>query len=335
MKRVLACALLCLCFILTACQMGASNAEDDAEYHIRASHAVAQDQSTHLALEQFKETIEDESDERIRVDIYPAGQLYASERSSIEAVQQGNVEMTVTASAPLAGFDSSFLAIDLPFLFDSHEEAYEALDGEFGQTLLERLPDIGLQGLTFAETGMRHLQNNEGPIESPEDMQPLNIRAMENEVHLEMFRAMGANSQPYPFGELYSALQQNVMNAMEGPYNLVYTSSLHEVQDYLTISAHSYTPTIVFMNDDFYMDLPEDLRAIVDDAADDYRDEQRVMAREQDEEAFEVLEEHMEINEWSEEERQVFIDQTAYLYEAFEDEIDSEIMELIEPYRND
>ncbi|MFS8580170.1 MAG: DctP family TRAP transporter solute-binding subunit, partial [Novibacillus thermophilus] len=302
-------------------------------YKISVAHTVPETGSTHLGMEKFEELVETNSDGQIEVEIYPNGQLYASEREAIEAVQAGLIEMTVTASAPVAGFKSEFLALDLPFLFSDHETAYEALDGELGQKLLDLLPDVGLRGLGYGETGMRQFTNSQHPIEKPEDFNGLKIRTMENQVQIETFNALGATAEPFAFGELYSALQQNVFDGMDNPLNLIHQMKFYEVQDYLTVSNHSYTATVAFINDNFFTQLPEELQGVVQDAALEALDYQRGLARQQDDEGLEVINENMEINELTPEQRNTFIEALEPVYSSFEEEIGAEILELARSYQ--
>ncbi|MGM8213660.1 DctP family TRAP transporter solute-binding subunit [Virgibacillus sp. W0430] len=309
-----------------------SDAAGSGEYTIGLTYTTPESGSTHLGMEKFKELVEAGSDGQIEVELYPSGQLYASEREAIEAVQSGNIEMTVTASAPVAGFDKRFMALDLPFIFPDHETAYEALDGELGQTLLDGLPEIGLVGLAYGETGMRQFSNSKRPIESPEDMKGLKIRVMENEVHIDTLSAYGADASPFAFGELYSALQQNIYDGMENPLNLIDQMKFYEVQDYLTISNHSYTATVGFMNADFYDALPDDLQQLLKDSASEAMDYQRGIARQQDEEGMEVIKENMEINELSPEQKKMFIEAADEIFKKYESEIGSDLMELARSY---
>src|SRR5690625_494861 len=167
------------------------------EYTIGVSYTTPESGSTHIGMENFKELAEEKTNGEVVIELYPNGQLYASEREAIEAVQSGSIEMTVAASAPVVGFNNDFLALDLPFIFPDHETAYEALDGELGQTLLDGLPEIGLTGLAYGETGMRQITNNSHPIESPEDLNGLQIRTMENDVHINTFNEYGASASPF------------------------------------------------------------------------------------------------------------------------------------------
>jgi tripartite ATP-independent transporter DctP family solute receptor len=335
--------LLMMMFVIAGC--GSSNSSNESNgttpvnadasqetYEIGIAHTIADTGATHLALLKFKELVEKNSDGRISVDIYPNGMLYTSERAAIEAVQAGNIQMTVTASAPVVGFVPEFKVLDLPFLFADHETAYEALDGELGQKLLELLPAKGLRGIVYGETGMRQITNSKRPIEKPEDLKDLKIRTMENDVHISAFNTFGANAQPFAFGELYTALQQNTFDSMENPINLIDQMKFYEVQDYLTISNHAYTATILFMNDDLYNSLPDDLRKIIEDAAVEYRDYQRQLAQEQDNSGLKVIEGEMEINTLTEEQIKLFVDASEPVYEKFKADIGQDMLDLARSY---
>jgi len=351
MKKIMGVVTLAiLMIIMTACTLGASNdteensedssnktnesdeAKGTGEYVIGVTYTTPETGATHIGMENFKELVEERTDGDVVVELYPSGQLYASEREAIEAAQAGNVEMTVAASAPVAGFDENFLALDLPFIFPDHETAYEALDGELGQTLLEGLPDVGLVGLGYGETGMRQLSNSKLPIETPDDLNGLKLRTMENEVHIDTFKEYGANASPFAFGELYGALQQNVYDGMENPLNLIDQMKFYEVQEYLTISNHAYTATVAFMNEDFFNTIPEEYQEAIKESALESMDYQREVARQQDDEGLEIIEETMEINELTPEQKEVFIEAAEPIFEKYEESIGTELMELARSY---
>lgn len=339
-KGIFAFISMLIVVVLAACggssDSGGSDGGDGSsgseEFTIGVAYTTPETGATHIGLERFQELVEDQTDGAVQIELYPNGQLYASEREAVEAAQSGNVEMTVAASAPVAGFDEKFLALDLPFIFPDHDTAYEALDGELGQTLLDGLMDIGLVGLAYGETGMRSITNNKHPIETPEDLKGLKIRTMENEVHIETFKEYGANASPFAFGELYSALQQNTYDGMENPINLIDQMKFYEVQEYLTISNHAYTATVAFMNQDFFESMPEDFQEIVKDAASESMDYQREVAQQQDEDGLEVIKEHMEINELTPEQKEEFIEVAEPIFDKYEDAIGAELMELTRSY---
>ena len=346
-KILIGFSLLLIMTVISACTLGATSennkgegsaessesvSTNSGEYVIGVTYTTPETGSTHLGMEKFKELVEEKTGGEVVLELDPNGQLYASEREAIEAAQAGNIEMTVAASAPVAGFDKRFLALDLPFIFPDHETAYEALDGELGQTLLDGLHEIGLVGLAYGETGMRHFSNSNRPIETPEDLQGLKIRTMENEVHIDTFKEYGANASPFAFGELYSALQQNIYDGMENPINLIDQMKFYEVQDYLTISNHAYTATVGFMNAEFFNSLPEDIQTAVKESAVESMDYQRGIARQQDEDGLAITKEHMEINELTSEQKQQFIEAAGPIFDKYEEDIGTELMELARSY---
>lgn len=323
MKKYL--LLIIGCILLASC--GRPTGDDDV-YTIRLAHIVAETHSSHLMSLEFKEMVEENSNGRIEVEIYPSGSLFPSDREAIESVQLGNVEMTIPALASVSSFDQNFMILDLPFLFEDHEEVYRVLDGEFGENLLQGLEDYNIKGLVFGENGFRHITNNVHPIEEMADLNGQKFRTLESPVQTDVYNAFGANASPFAFGEMYSALQQGVYDSMEGPISLIYTSNIQEVQDYLTISNHYYMPTALLMNNEFYESLPDDLKEVVQEAAEMFRDEQRQLAQDQDEEYLEELLDYgMQMNELSDEAMEEFREASVPVFEKYEERLGSELFE--------
>ncbi|MBN6886198.1 C4-dicarboxylate-binding protein DctP [Cytobacillus horneckiae] len=333
-KRLAVVVLVIAMFIISACgrPSGANNEEGgsddgDSQYTLRVAYLVPEEQSTHIAALNFKKKIEEDTEGKIKVQLYPNGSLYASDREAIEAVQLGNIEMTIPAVAPLASFNKKFMVFDLPFLFSTNEAAYKALDGELGQSLLDDLSNNDLKGLVFAENGFRNISNNNGPVESPGDLQGIKFRTLENPVHTDTFKAFGANASPFAFGELYTALQQKTYDAMENPISLFYTNKFYEVQDYLTLSGHVYAATILVMNNDFYNNLPENLQKVVDEASVEYREQQRELAHQQDEEFLQKIKDNgTKVNELTAEQKQAFRDAAQPVYDKYVPEIGEDLV---------
>jgi tripartite ATP-independent transporter DctP family solute receptor len=319
--------------ILAACGSDDDAASSGETYIIDFSYVANEESPQHIGSERFKELVEERSDGQITVELFPNGQLYSSEVEAYEAVQSGNVEMTYGASDALAGIDNNFTALGFPFLFPDVESAHEALDGELGQTLFEGLEENGLKGLAYSEAGMRHITNNQHPINTLEDLNGLLIRTLENPLHISIFEALGANASPYAYGELYSALQQNTFHAQDNPIINVMDMRFYEVQDYLTISNHMYTNLPVVINNDFFTSLPEELQNILVEAGKDAFDYQREVAAEHTTEAFETLEDEVEINTLSDEVLEQFEQEMEVVYAEYEDQIDDEIMDIINSIR--
>ncbi|MDQ0273472.1 TRAP transporter substrate-binding protein [Cytobacillus purgationiresistens] len=332
-QRAAGILLLVAILLISACGRpsggdGTTSEGESEKYTLRIAYLVPEEQSTHIAALNFKKKVEEDSDGQIEVQLYPNGSLYASDREAIEAVQLGNIEMTIPAVAPLASFNKKFMVFDLPYLFNTDEAAYKALDGELGQSLLDDLANNDLKGLVFAENGFRNISNNDGPVEAPEDLKGIKFRTLENPVHTDTFKAFGANASPFAFGELYTALQQKTYDAMENPISLFYTNKFYEVQDYLTLSGHVYAATILVMNNDFYNELPAGLQKVIDEASMEYRTEQRELAHKQDEEFLgKIKEEGTKVNELTPEQKQVFREAAQSVYDKYVPEIGEDLVD--------
>ncbi|WP_052255147.1 DctP family TRAP transporter solute-binding subunit [Salinicoccus sp. YB14-2] len=328
--RNLSLLVLITVLILSACGRPDID-EQNGQKTIRLAHLVNPTQSTHIMSEEFKKQVEEESDGRLKVELYPSGSLFPSDREAIEAVQLGNVEMTIPALASVSGFDQDFMILDLPYLFEDTEEAYSVLDGPFGQGLLDGLEDVNIKGLVYGENGFRHITNNIQPVHTPEDIEGQKMRTLESPVHADVFNAFGANASPFAFGEMYSTLQQGTYDAMESPIALMYTSNLYEVQQYMSLTSHVYMPVALLMNNDFYESLEPDLQEIVMDAAEDYRENQRVLSQEQNEEYMqEMVDAGLQVNDLTDEERQAFSEKAEPVYEKYEEMLGPELFEALD-----
>lgn len=322
--------ILVTALILSAC--GRPNIDEQAgQKTIRIAYLVNPTQSSHLIMEDFKAQVEEESGGDLQVELYPSGSLFPSDREAIEAVQLGNVEMTLPALASVSGFHQDFMILDLPYLFEDEEEAYSVLDGPFGQDLLDGLEDANIKGLAYGENGFRHITNNIRPVHTPEDIEGQKMRTLESPVHTDVFNAFGANASPFAFGEMYSSLQQGTYDAMESPIALLYTSNLYEVQNYMSLTSHVYMPTALLMNDDFYKSLSGDHQKIVMDASEMFKDEQRQLEQEQNEEYMqEMVDAGLQVNELTDEEKQVFSEKAQPVFDKYEEILGPELFEKLD-----
>lgn len=300
-----------------------------AEFTIRVGSIVSDTHVDMIAMrEVFVPEIEEGSNGRIRVELFPNAQL-GGDRELTEAVQLGTLHMAIPASSPLAGFERRIQVLDLPYLFTTREAAFDALDGELGQRLNEYLMRIGFWNLGYAENGFRHVTNNRSPIRSPEDLSGLRIRTMENPMHIAYFTALGANPAPLSFAELYTALQQGVFDAQENPYAMIHDGRFFEVQRYVSETGHFFSAKLLIANRGFIERLPEDLRDVVIQAGHNWALAQRRLSAERESEFREiVIQNGMQVNELSAEGRALFVAAAAEIYEQFESVIGEEIMEI-------
>lgn len=302
-----------------------------AEYTIRVAHVLQQDHPTNTTLEEvFKKEVEEKSGGRIKVEVYPNGQLGA-DRATVEALTLGTLEMCVPGGTILSGFVEDFMVFDLPFLFSSKEQAFAAFDGEVGDILNAKLEEKGIVNLGFGENGYRHITNNTKPITTPADLNGVKIRTMENPIHMASFKAFGANPTPISFNELFTALQQGTVDAQENPVSIIYTSKFYEVQKYLSLTGHVYTNCPYLISKSFLESMPEDLQQIVREAAKDTLVEQRKELGAKESETIEQLKASgMEVNELTAEQKQAFVDAAQSVYSDFRAKYGSELLDKIE-----
>lgn len=330
MKKVALCAFVVLVMSLLAIPAFAA-----PEYTIKVGTIVSETHSDMLSMKKvFVPYIEGESKGRIKVELYPNGQL-GGDREMSESVQMGVIQMALPATSVLAGFDKRYQILDMPYLFSSREVAFEALDGELGKKLNDILLTKGLMGLGYMENGMRHVTNSKTPVQSPADMKGMKIRTMENPMHIAYFKLLGANPTPMSWGELYTALQQGTVDGEENPMAMVWDGKFYEVQKYLSTTGHVFSATVLLTNKKFIEGLPEDLRNIVLEGARRFALEDRatIAAMEKDFEK-QLIEKGMAINVLTPEQKKPFIEAADPLYDQFEKEIGKDIMDLAKQYRN-
>jgi tripartite ATP-independent transporter DctP family solute receptor len=241
-----------------------------------------------LGAQKFADLVAQHSGNKIKVKLYPGGTL-GGEVQMLSSMQGGTVEMSAVASSQLVGIIKEFAALDLPFLFNNEKEADAVMDGPVGKQLLERLPAKGLVGLGWFEHGFRNLTNSKRPVQKLEDIQGLKVRVQQNSVAIDTFNALGANAVPMPFPELYSALEQKAVDGQENPYTTVESSKLYEVQKYLSVTKHSYTPLPLLMSKKFWDGLSADEKKIIQDAATEAAVYQRKANREVNEKSLQAL----------------------------------------------
>ena len=267
--------------------------------------------NAHIASVEFlKPYIEEHSKGQIVVELFPNGVL-GSDRQAIESTMMGTLTATITVVPALATFEPKFQILDLPFIFDNRDEAMEILDGAFGEKLSSFLPARNMINLCFFPSGFRNITNNRGPIEKVADLKNMKIRTMENPIHMATFRALGANPTPVSYGELYTALQQKMVDGQENPIVNIFTIKLQEVQKFCTISNHVYASAILLTNKKWFESLTPELQKVVRDGAALFTREQRKMSLAQEQEMIKAMQkEGMVFNTLTAEQKAPFIEAT-------------------------
>jgi C4-dicarboxylate-binding protein DctP len=253
---------LLACLVVAAV---AGNADAQNQVVIKFSHVVAPDTPKGRAAERFKQLAETRTKGRVKVEVYPNSQLY-KDGDELEALQRGAVQMlapSVSKFGPLGVRD--FEVFDLPYLFPNTETVERVTDGEVGQRLVKKLEPKGITGLAFWGYGFIQMTANQ-PLRKIEDFRGLKMRIQSSKVIAAMFRQLGAIPQVMAFSEVYTALQQGVVDGGENSFSNIYTQKMNEVQKHLTVSDHRYGVYAVIVNKKFWDGLPPDIRAALEQA---------------------------------------------------------------------
>lgn len=241
-----------------------------------------------LGGQKFADLISERTKGRIKITIYPNGQLGKGEREMIEGLQQGTIDLYAGSTGPLGNFSPSMLMLDVPFLIRDYAHADKVLDGTIGRSLLDEVEKANLKGLAFWENGFRNLTNSKKPITKPEDVKGLKLRTMENKVHIEAWKQLGADPTPMAWGEVYGALQQKVIDAQENPVVVIYSAKINEVQKYMSLTRHAYSAGIILMSLQRFKEMPKEDQDIFMKTALEVAPYQRSLGR--DNEAKQVAE---------------------------------------------
>jgi len=223
---------------------------------IKIGHGANEKYHMHRALLKFKDLVEKGSNGELEVQIFPSSQM-GPDREMIEGVQTGVLEMCVPPSSFFPGWDPAFAIIELPFMYPSKAIALKTLHSPEGKKMLKRLEALDLVGLGWLENGTRHITNNVRAINSPNDLQGVKLRTMKVPAHVDTFKALGANPTPMNFGEVYSGLQQGVIDGQENPVAHIYSQRFFEVQKHMSLTGHVFTVYIPVMSKYFYDSLSE------------------------------------------------------------------------------
>ena len=234
----------------------------------------------------FKEVAERESGGSLTINVFDSNAL-GDDRVVIEGTIFGDIDVAVSSTSPMANIFADFFIFDSPYLFINTEHAFAGLDGEVGQNILKNMEKKGLRGLGFWENGFRNFTNNKVAVKLPTDVRGMKIRTMENEVHLTAWRALGANPTPMAFTELFTALQQGTVDGQENPLGIIDGNKFQEVQKYISMTQHVYTPYILCMNAEKYNSLSANQKAAIDKAAKESTTYQRNRSQELEKEILE------------------------------------------------
>lgn len=291
-------------FLITALALavtafGSAQAQDIKPRLIRFGYGLNEQSNQGRAVKVFAEEVEKASGGKMKIRAIGAAALGPDVQMQ-QALIGGAQEMMVGSTATLVGITKEMALWDTPFLFNNAKEADAVLDGPIGEKVKAKLEEKGLVGLVYWENGFRNLTNNKRPVAKLEDLDGIKLRVMQNNVFLDSFKTLGANAVPLPFSELFSALETKAVDGQENPYNTILSSKFYEVQKYLTVTNHVYSPWIVLVSKKYWDGLSAAEKKVLMDAAKKSRDFERKDTREEAAKALADLKgKGMQINELS------------------------------------
>jgi len=296
---------------------------------LRVAGNFPMDHSVSRAMEVFKDEVETSSNGEIQIDLFPAMQLGGA-TENVDQVRSGSIFAVFTSIAYFTRSVPDYEAVSLPFMFDSRAQAFAVMDGPVGEHLDGQMAELGFVNLGYGELGFRHVTNNLGPITSVDDFEGMRIRLQPNEVHLQTFRALGANPVAMDVSELYSALQQGVLDAQENPFNIIASRRFNEVQGHLSDSGHFYDFINAVANQRSYDALSDEHRKIIDDAMQATMVWQRdVAAQEEESWRQQLVDGGMTFTPISLELRAELREATRGVAESLKERVDPEFLELV------
>ena len=293
-----------------------------AEYTLKFSHVVSDNTPKGKAARFFEQRLEELSKGRIDVQVYPSSQLY-KDNAVLKALRLNSVQMAAPSFSKFGKIVPQLALFDLPFLFKDIDHLHRVQDGEVGQKLKDMVTKKGIVALSFWDNHFKQLSSSTKALIKPEDAKGQKFRIMSSKVLEAQFHAVGANPQMMPFSEVYSGLQQGVIDGQENTNSNIFTKKFHEVQKYLTVTNHGYLGYLVVMSKKFWKSLPADLQANVTQAMKEATEKEREFADELNTKQFNLIKEYaektgkLEIINLTPEQRQAWADAVSKIYPEF------------------
>ncbi len=297
----------------------------------KLGHVLPPDHSWNICAKGFANEVTQKTDGRVTIKVFPSAQL-GNEKDMVEGLQLGTIQMGLIGGGSYQDLEPKMGIANLPYAWSDHFHAYRAFDGKIGDALFSLLAKKGIIGLGWWENGFRNITNNTRPINTPEDLKGLKLRVTPIKLRLDTFNALEALPVPLPFSELYSALQQKVVDGQENPLAIIYSSHFYEVQKYLSLTGHIWGTAILSISERSMNKIKPEDQKIVKEAANKWRDKQRTMVRDAEDKMVENLKaKGMIINQVN---KAPFVEKVASVYKDYEPIFGKELIELINEYKN-
>lgn len=255
---------------------------------LRLAHSLDQNHPVHAAMVHMAEQLAERSGGTVELQIFPNGQL-GSETECIEQLQRGALALTKTSAAPMESFIPSMAVFGVPYVFRDAPHYWRVLEGDLGRQLLESGQSVGLHGLCYYDAGSRSFYTTQRPILAPADLRGLKIRVQQSKTSMDMVEALGGSPTPIPWGELYTALQQKMVDGAENNPPSFYSNRHFEVCKHLALDEHTMVPDILMISQKVWRDLPPQVRRWVQESADESSRFQRRLWQAETDKALELV----------------------------------------------
>ncbi|MDS1139458.1 TRAP transporter substrate-binding protein [Pusillimonas sp. SM2304] len=300
-----------------------------AQVKAKFSYPVSQSNPVGMAVTKFVELVDQKSDGKIKVTGYADAQL-GNEIQSMSSAQGGIIELAVTSTAGAAGNVKELGIFDLPFMFETVEEADAVVDGEVGQQLLDKFKEKNLVGLCYWDYGFRQVSNSKHPIRKLEDFEGLKLRALQNRIYIDIFKALGANPLPLPYPETYTALESKAIDGQESAYLVTQSSGYQQIQAYMTETNHVYLPAVVMASKRFWDRLGAEDQQVLVDACHEAKLYHREVSRKMEQDVVQdLIKAGMEVNTIEPAEKARMIEATAGVTEKYKAELGAELVDQV------
>ena len=251
-------------------------------------HSLPQTHPVHKGILEFQKALEIKSKGNLKVKIFPDAQL-GSEREVLELLQIGSVAATKVSAATLSNFVPEYHVLGIPYLFRDKQHQFDVLEGEVGKSILEKGSKFWLRGLCYYDAGSRSFYTSSKAIRTPEDLKGLKIRVMNNQMAINMVNSLGGSATPLAYGELYTAIQQGVVDGAENNPPSFVSSNHYEISKYYTLDEHSSVPDVLLIGTKFWNKLSEEEKIWVQEAADESAQSQKKFWNESVKESMEIV----------------------------------------------
>jgi len=255
---------------------------------LKLAHGLPTGHPVHKGMVRMAELLAQKSGGKLAIEIYPSQQL-GTERECLELLQIGSLSMTKVSSSVLENFAPKMKVFGLPYLFRDREHAYHVFDGEVGRELLLESQNFWLRGLAYFDAGLRSFYTKTQPVRTPDDLKGLKIRVQESPVAMGLVSSLGASPTPISYGELYTALQQGIVDGAENNPPSFYTSHHYEVCKYYSLNEHTNVPDVLLISTFAWKRLTPQEQQWLQEAADEATVFQRKLWQEAEVEALDEV----------------------------------------------